>query len=407
MKKENARLAPIALAVSALLMSAGINAAEQSPAAGVVVMAVGNVTVTSGVGDGRSLQRRSQIFTGETITTGKESRAQIRFSDGSLISLQEGSQFRIENYSYQQEKKGDNATYQLLKGGMRTISGAVGKVNRDEYKVATPVATIGIRGTDYELMLHDSDNSGSDELYGYINDGVIHVATQGGNQDFSDNEFFGVAGPNMPPQSLLNPPGFMFEGYVPNGQPSGDTGANIPFEPSLVAILTNTENSDLLNSTINPMITPYATVTQLTGQYDYVFDTSLSGGPLPIVENGPSAASVYSVVVVDFASQTIVGGGVDVTLTDSSVIYNSISAAASAYTLSDVIANGQSMVLNGTYYDPVLQPINSTTGTLSLQFVGPEAQGATGSYSFTEAPGAKPSLSVTGDAVYTQRPSGW
>jgi hypothetical protein len=405
MKKENACLTPIALAFSSLLMSTGINAAEQSSAAGVVVMAVGNVTVAGGAGGERSLQRRSQIFTGETIITGKESRAQIRFSDGSLVSLQEGSQFRIENYSYQQEKKGDNATYQLLKGSMRTISGAVGKVNRDEYKVETPVATIGIRGTDYELTLHDSDNSGSEELYGYINDGVIHVANQGGNQDFSDNEFFGVAGPSMPPQSLLNPPGFMFNGYVPDSQQSEGNAAGVPpLDPSLVATLTNTENSDLLNSTINPMITPYATVTQLTGFYDYVFDTSLYGGPLPVVEYGPNATSVSSLIVVDFDAQAILGGDVTVTLSDTTIMYGGISTSS----LSDTIGKGQVITLSGSHYDASWLTLSSTTGSLSLQFVGTAAQGAIGNYFIAEIPGAKPSISVTGEAIYTQQPSsGW
>lgn len=397
MKKEIARLTPIALAVSALLMSTGISAAEQSPAAGVVVMTVGNVTVTGGAGGGRSLQRRSQIFTGETITTGKESRAQIRFSDGSLISLQEGSQFRIESYSYQQEKKGNNATYQLLKGGMRTISGAVGKVNRDEYKVATPVATIGIRGTDYELMLHDSDNSGSDELYGYINDGVIHVATQGGNQDFSDNEFFGVAGPNMPPQSLLNPPGFMFEGYVPNGQPSGDTGANIPLEPSLVAILTNTENSDLLNSTINPMITPYATVTQLTGWVSYGIPPE---GGFMTDQNGQVATSLTGMADVDFTTQWINNIWFNATFADGRTVYLSSDIQLAA-PISSAIGQGDPIALTGTCGGGSCGAAAALTlsGNTSVQFIGPGAEGIAATY---DAQDGKATQTFSGSAVLTQ-----
>jgi len=398
------RVKQITLALSALLISSAIHAAD-GPAAGIVVMAVGDVSVTGGEGEKRPLQRRSSIYSGETIITGKGSRAQIRFSDGSLVSLQEGSQFQIENYSYQQEKKKDNATYKLLTGGMRTISGAVGKVNRDEYKVETPVATIGIRGTDYELVLHDNDNSGSNELYGYINDGLIHVESEGGVQDFADNEFFSVTGSERPPQSLLNPPNVLFEGYVPAGsEADGNTPDSIPLDPSMVNLVTNTETSDLINSITNPTITPYSTVSQLTGFYDYVFDTSQSGGPLPVVENGPNAISASSLIVVDFDAQSILGGDVTVTLSDTTMMYGGIPTSS----LSDVIGNGQDITLSGSHYDAAWQPLSTTTGSLSLQFVGTEAQGATGSYSITELPGAKPSISVTGDAIYTQQPSsGW
>ena len=39
--------------------------------------------------------------------------------------------------------------FNFIRGGMRTVSGAIGKVNRNNYRVQTPVATIGIRGTSY------------------------------------------------------------------------------------------------------------------------------------------------------------------------------------------------------------------------------------------------------------------
>ena len=48
------------------------------------------------------------------------------------------------------------AFFRLLKGGFRAVSGLIGHVNRDEYRVSTPVATIGIRGTDYIVVLCDA-----------------------------------------------------------------------------------------------------------------------------------------------------------------------------------------------------------------------------------------------------------
>jgi len=51
---------------------------------------------------------------------------------------------------------GSRAFFKLLKGGFRAVSGLIGKVDRNEYRISTPVATIGIRGTDYLLILCDA-----------------------------------------------------------------------------------------------------------------------------------------------------------------------------------------------------------------------------------------------------------
>lgn len=55
-----------------------------------------------------------------------------------------------------QSEGGQRAFFRLIKGGFRAVSGAIGKVNRDDYQIATPVATIGIRGTDYVAILCDA-----------------------------------------------------------------------------------------------------------------------------------------------------------------------------------------------------------------------------------------------------------
>src|SRR5512143_92228 len=174
------------LLVVTICITSGMASAEESTTpVGIVIMATGTATADDGSGTPRALQRRSEIFNKDVITTDKASRLQIRFSDGALVSLQEESNFKIKDYRYQAGAgKGDNAAYALLKGSMRTISGAIGKVNKSEYKVETPVATIGIRGTDYELVLHSNPKAGDPELYGYINDGVINVANSGGSEDF-------------------------------------------------------------------------------------------------------------------------------------------------------------------------------------------------------------------------------
>lgn len=102
----------------------------------------------------RSLQRRSPIYEHDTLMTDKAATGQIALTDSSVVSLREDSQFKIDEYSY---KKGgspkDKLVMSVIKGGLRTITGAISKENPDAYKMNTPVATIGVRGTQYSVFM--------------------------------------------------------------------------------------------------------------------------------------------------------------------------------------------------------------------------------------------------------------
>ncbi|MCZ7653437.1 MAG: FecR family protein [Rhodocyclaceae bacterium] len=93
----------------------------------------------------------------------------MRFSDGAQVSLAPQTQFRIDEYRFAGKADGnEKGFFSLLKGAMRTITGLVGRSNRDNYKVSTTVATIGIRGTEYSVTYGNSVNvttgEGSNEV---------------------------------------------------------------------------------------------------------------------------------------------------------------------------------------------------------------------------------------------------
>src|SRR5262249_6769685 len=105
------------------------------------------VTVSGLDGREQALQRGAELDNGDTVRTA-EGRAQLRFSDGAYVSLQPDSEFAIRDYRFDGKTDGtERGFFGLLKGAMRTVSGLVGRVNRDQYQVTTPTATIGIRGT--------------------------------------------------------------------------------------------------------------------------------------------------------------------------------------------------------------------------------------------------------------------
>jgi hypothetical protein len=123
---------------------------------GYVQFASGEVRVKGVDGVERLALKGMELNTGDTVATGG-GRAQLRFSDGAYVSLQPESVFRIDEYRYEGKPDGtEKGFFSLLKGGVRTITGWVGRLNRDNYQVVTPAATIGIRGTEYLAALGDS-----------------------------------------------------------------------------------------------------------------------------------------------------------------------------------------------------------------------------------------------------------
>lgn len=138
-----------ALFALAILVPA-IPAAHAEGEAGIVLFANGDVTATSQNGVARELKRRSPVYAGDSLRTGAGARAQVRFTDGGIVALKPASELRIDDYAYRAGSSEQKSILSLLKGGFRTMTGAIGKQTRSDYRVNTPVATIGIRGTLYE-----------------------------------------------------------------------------------------------------------------------------------------------------------------------------------------------------------------------------------------------------------------
>lgn len=133
---------------SLLILISGLASAADS--VGKVILSFGQNYAVSAEGERRQLKRQSEVFANDTLQTSEKGRLQLRFTDGSRLSLKPQSEFQIAEYGFDSDNPEDGkAIYKLLKGGMRTISGQIGKVNRENYRLETVVATIGIRGTHY------------------------------------------------------------------------------------------------------------------------------------------------------------------------------------------------------------------------------------------------------------------
>lgn len=135
----------------------------------------GRVTATGVDGKERLLLKGDEINSGEAVNTAPNARAQIRFTDGAFMSLQPSTTFKVDDYRFAGKADGsEKGFFSLIKGGLRTITGAIGHgKNRDAYQVSTPAATIGIRGTGYTAQLGNS-------LTISVGEGAIALMNNGG-----------------------------------------------------------------------------------------------------------------------------------------------------------------------------------------------------------------------------------
>lgn len=153
--------------------------------AGRVNFVVGEVSAISSDGSRRVLGKGDLVNSGERLETGK-GRLQIRFTDGSFVSLQPNTVFGLDNYTFNKAKPTEGTLlFNFLRGGMRTVSGAIGKVNRNNYRVQTPVATIGIRGTSYA-----ADQEPNGRLLLTVSKGLVNVGNDFGSSNVAVGQTF-------------------------------------------------------------------------------------------------------------------------------------------------------------------------------------------------------------------------
>lgn len=163
-----------------------------------------------------ALAERSSVLVGDVISTERDSYAQLRFTDGGQVTLRPNTRVKIETYAYEEGRpERDNFAMQLFKGGLRSLTGLIGKrtTNRNAYRMVTSTATIGIRGTDYsaiDIPAPPPGESASPDLpapgvYVTVADGQIGFISGGVEQLVGVGQVGFSGNINLPP-SLVPPP---------------------------------------------------------------------------------------------------------------------------------------------------------------------------------------------------------
>jgi len=185
-----------------LVLSLWLPVAHAVEEAAQVVLARGTAQALGQDGATRALARRDRVFVGDTLKTGGNGMLQVRFVDKALLTLRENSEFRIETYSSPTDGSG-KVLMHLVEGGFRTITGSIGKGSQDAYKVTTGAASIGIRGTHYEVVQESPT-----VVVMAVWDGGIHVSNSTGELNLGPNADFSFSRieTGRPPVGLLTPP---------------------------------------------------------------------------------------------------------------------------------------------------------------------------------------------------------
>ena len=165
-------------------------------------------------GTSKLLSVKSEVLEGDTLGTESETYARIKFADGGEVVMRPGTQLKIENYSYNAARpESDSIVMSMFKGGLRAVTGLIGKRNREKVSFQTETATIGIRGTHFGALLCQNDCGGvpttggqppPNGLHVDVASGAISMSNKAGTVLINTGQFGFVGGSGVPP--VIVPP---------------------------------------------------------------------------------------------------------------------------------------------------------------------------------------------------------
>lgn len=200
--------APEAVTSSTVASATSVAPGEATTAgpevAGQVALAQGNVTDTAKDGSSRALKDGDNVYPGDSFALGSDSYLDLDLEDTGRILLRPNTTFQISSYHYEPDaheatdangqplikpQQPENAFFRLVKGGLRAIDGVIGHTTPQNYGVETPVATIGVRGTAFDVRYcgddcaDETDASGKPDngLYTSVSDGTVDVKNDDGD----------------------------------------------------------------------------------------------------------------------------------------------------------------------------------------------------------------------------------
>lgn len=188
------------------LISHGAGAAELF---GAVDAVSGSASVAGQDGQSGAVSVGMKLYEGDTITSAHDGEVHIVTEDGGIIALRPDTVFRVDQYKA--EGGADDKTFMsLLAGAVRSVTGWIGKHDHAAYRLTTPTAIIGIRGTDHEVAVIDQGAGDEPGTYETVNEGATVMKTPHGDAEVAPGKFaFAARGGAAAPKLLAQRPRFL------------------------------------------------------------------------------------------------------------------------------------------------------------------------------------------------------
>lgn len=114
--------------------------------------AQGDIFAVDGAGTRRRLVNGGSVYPGDVVETARGAQAVLAFRDDTRITLGSQTRFRLDNFVYDNGNAGDGRFLaSILRGTVRALTGLIAKANNRNVGFSTATATIGIRGTGFDV----------------------------------------------------------------------------------------------------------------------------------------------------------------------------------------------------------------------------------------------------------------
>ena len=161
-------------ALTALAFGLPARAAADDAAVGYVSLLIGEARVVHRSGGADALRQGMSILVGDRIETSANGHAHLRFVDSGAVSVRPTSSLEVQSYHYDRENPQRNEVrLKLDQGTSRSISGAATEQDKSRFRLNTPIAAIGIRGTDFIVHATQFD------VQAIVTQGAISMAPLG------------------------------------------------------------------------------------------------------------------------------------------------------------------------------------------------------------------------------------
>lgn len=193
-----------------LISSLFLSAIAQAEPIATVANLVGNAFVSHDNDSPIALKTHDKITETDSVSTEADTFLLLKFIDNGEMIIRPNTTLKIKEYKFNKsDPKTDKSFIELVKGGVRRLTGFIGKRgNKDADQLVTATATIGIRGTIYDALYCKGDCGNlTDSTYLHVVQGSILVSNDAGQITLDTGGYSSVPSTSILPQTLSQDPG--------------------------------------------------------------------------------------------------------------------------------------------------------------------------------------------------------